>query len=211
MIRAGCCCTSAPGVDGDLISNPYLPDLRSGAGCGQSPRNQSCWSAGVVYYCRMGSDEEWPTLELIQATVDRFIDQLPGWTPTAAYGVALVPVSANGGSTWSFPVVNVGWLHRLPALVLGIVTGRRSGTDTYELSPADLRKAVELLSPAEAATMLLHPNLLAWRAMLEQLDSGADGRIVAVFVESLDDEASGPYDGVLRAQIARGEKSTLYV
>lgn len=159
----------------------------------------------------MGSDEEWPTLELIQAAVDRFIDQLPGWAPTAAYGVALVPVSANGGPAWSFPVVNVGWLHRLPALVLGIVTGRRSGTDTFELSSAELRRAVELLSPAEAATMLQHPNLLAWRAMLEELDSGVDGRIVAVFIESLDDQVSSSYDAVLRAQIARGEQSTLYV
>jgi hypothetical protein len=158
----------------------------------------------------MSSGESWPTLELVQAAVDRFTDQLPGWSPTAAYGVALVPIPEDTSSAWSFPVVNVGWLHRLPALVLGIAIGRRSGTDTFELSPADLRRAVDLLSPAEAATMLQHPNLLAWRSMLERLDSGAEGRIVAVFIESLDDAVSSAYDAVLRAQIARGERSSLY-
>lgn len=158
----------------------------------------------------MGSEEEWSTLEQIQAAVDRFTDQMPGWSPTAAYGVALVPHESDGSSTWSFPVVNVEWVHRLPALVLGIVTGRRSGTETYELTADQLRKAVDLLGPAEAATMLQHPNLLAWRAMLERLDSGHSARIVAVFIESLDDEVSSPYDVMLRAQIARGERSTLY-
>lgn len=160
----------------------------------------------------MESDEGWPTLELIQAAVDRLLDQLPGWTPPAAYGVALVPASADSSSPkWSFPVVNVGWLHRLPALVLGVVTGRRSGTETFELSPAELRRAVELLSPAEAATMLQHPNLQAWRSILQRLDAGAKGQIVAVFIESLDDGVSSPYDAVLRAQIDCGERSSLYV
>lgn len=68
----------------------------------------------------MSLDEQWPTVELIQAAVDRFAAQMPGWTPTAAYGVAFVPT--DEAVSWSFPVVNVGWLHRLPALVLGIVT-----------------------------------------------------------------------------------------
>lgn len=158
----------------------------------------------------MGSRENWPTLELIQTAVDRFTDQLPGWSPTAAYGVALVPPPAAAEAVWSFPVVNVGWVHRLPALVLGIVTGRRSGTATFELTPVELRRAVELLSPAEAASMLQHPNLLAWRSMLRQLDTGAEGRIVAVFIDSLDDAVSSRYDARLRTQIARGECSSLY-
>ena len=79
----------------------------------------------------MSLNEEWSTLEQIRAAVDRFTSQMPGWTPTAAYGVAFVPLDDN--ASWSFPVVNVGWLHRLPALVLGIVSGRRTGTGTYDL------------------------------------------------------------------------------
>lgn len=59
----------------------------------------------------MSLDEQWPTPELIQAAVDRFTARMPGWTPTAAYGVAFVPT--DDGIGWSFPVVNVGWLHRL--------------------------------------------------------------------------------------------------
>lgn len=157
----------------------------------------------------MRSDEQWPTVELIGAAVDRFTTRMPGWTPTAAYGVALVPL--DGPGPWSFPVVNVGWLHRLPALVLGAVTGRRRGTGTYELSPADLREAVELLGPAEAARMYRHPNLLAWRAMLDRIEAGERGRIVAVFVDSLDDGPSSAEDAVFRAQIARGECAELHV
>jgi hypothetical protein len=157
----------------------------------------------------MSTDEQWPTVELIQAAVDRFTSQMPGWTPTAAYGVTFVPLDED--ASWSFPVVNVGWLHRLPALVLGIVTGRRTGTGTYALSPADLRRAVDLLSPAEAAAMYQHPNLLAWRAILERIGAGESGRIVAVFVNSLDEEASSAEDAVFRAQVARGECSELHV
>ena len=157
----------------------------------------------------MSRDEQWPTVELIQAAVDRFTAEMPGWTPTAAYGVAFVPT--DEAVPWSFPVVNVGWLHRLPALVLRIVTGRRTGTGTYDLAPADLQRAVDLLSPAEAALMYRHPNLAAWRAMLERIAVGERGRIMAVFVDSLDDEPSSRFDAVFRAQIARGERSELHV
>lgn len=150
--------------------------------------------------------ERWSTRELIQDAVDRFTGQLPGWEPPVAYGAALVP---DGADECTFPVVNVG-LHRLPALVLGVVTGRRSGTGTYVLSPAEMRRAVALLAPAEAATLYQHPNLLAWRAMLDRLDGGATGTIVAVFIRSLDDPVSSTYDAALRAQIARGDRSRLY-
>lgn len=155
------------------------------------------------------ADERWSTPELIQAAVDRFTDQLPGWEPPEAYGVALVPRDTADSADWEFPVVNVG-LHRLPALVLGIVTGRRSGPGTFELAPDDLRQAVALLAPAEAATMYQHPNLLAWRAMLDRLDSGTTSTIVVVFIRSLDDRNRSPYDAALRAQIARGDRSDLY-
>ena len=59
--------------------------------------------------------------------------------------------------------------------------------------------------------MYRHPNLIAWRAMLERIGAGERGRIVAVFVDSLDDEASSTFDAVFRAQIARGENSELHV
>lgn len=59
--------------------------------------------------------------------------------------------------------------------------------------------------------MYQHPNLLAWRSMLQQLDADAqDRRVVAVFIKTLQDAAGSPYDAVLRAQIARGDRSTLY-
>lgn len=157
----------------------------------------------------MSLDEQWPTPELIQAAVDRFTARMPGWTPTAAYGVAFVPT--DDGIGWSFPVVNVGWLHRLPALALGIVTGRRTATGTYDLTPAALQCAVDLLAPAEPALMYRHPNLAAWRAVLGRIAAGQDGRIVVACVDSLDDEPSSPFDAVFRAQLARGGCSELHV
>lgn len=59
--------------------------------------------------------------------------------------------------------------------------------------------------------MYRHPNLHAWRSMLQHLDAGNEGQILVVFVESLQDPVSSPQDAVLRAQIARGDRSTLYV
>jgi hypothetical protein len=65
--------------------------------------------------------EQWSTVAEIDAAVQRFTEQIPGWQLPAAYGVVFVPPDKLGTSEVTFPVVNVG-LHRLPALMLGLRT-----------------------------------------------------------------------------------------
>lgn len=77
-------------------------------------------------------------------------------------GSRCVPQASLGTHVVNFPVVNVP-VHGLPALVLGLLTGRRGQSATYELTPNELEAAIALLAPAEAARMMNHPNLLAWR------------------------------------------------
>lgn len=84
---------------------------------------------------------------------------MSGWQPPAAYAV--------GGLTRdgvAFPVVNVG-AHGLPGLVVSSVCGYRSGNATHPLTGDQLRRAIELLAPAEACADYEHPNLAAWRAL----------------------------------------------
>jgi hypothetical protein len=143
------------------------------------------------------TSETWDTVEKIHAARARFEEQMPGWVPPAAFGVVLVPEDKLGSTDVTFPVVSA---NTLPAVVLGRVTGRTSETATYELSAAELSEAIALAAPAQAATMIPHPNIVAWRAISGQLAADPSARVFAVFVADLDDPPSSPYDVALRAQ-----------
>ena len=157
----------------------------------------------------MMSHEQWDTPEKIGAAARWLADTMPGWVPPLAYGVVLVPEDSLGTAQVRFPVVNVG-AHGLPALVMGAITGRRDQTATYEVEPEQLERAVEMLAPAEAARMYEHPNLDAWRTILEDVPYEPGARIFAVFISSLDAPASSPYDQALRQQIADGQRGRLH-
>lgn len=147
------------------------------------------------------------TPEKIDAVMAAMAASMPGWVPPAAYGLTLVPMDALGTTSVRFPVVNVG-VHAFPALALAEVTGRRSETGTYELSAEELGRAVDIVAPAEAATMYQHPNLESWRRVLEDLSATPGGQIFAVFIASLDDPVSSPYDEALRKHIVDGDRSS---
>lgn len=136
-------------------------------------------------------------------------EQIPLWKPPAAHAAVLVPHEQLDSTDVLFPVINVG-THRLPALIMGIITGRVDGSGTYELSRDDLLRAVEMLTPAEAARMYQQPNISAWRRMIYQLGEQPDSRVFMVFIGSFSDSPSSPYDKALRAQITRGHYSPLY-
>ena len=157
----------------------------------------------------MDRNETWETPEKIRAAMDRFAAMIPGWELPAAYGVVFVPADRLGSSDVEFPVVNVG-AHGLPALVLGVLTGRSHESCTHEVSPGDLSRGIEMLAPAEGARMYRHPNLAAWRTIAEQVESEPDGKVFAVFIADLDDRPTSLYDRALRRQIANGERSELY-
>jgi hypothetical protein len=157
----------------------------------------------------MSTAEPLDTPEKIDAVMAAMAASMSGWVAPAAYAVTLVPPDALGTTSVRFPVVNVG-AHGFPALALGEVTGRRSETATYELSAEELARAVDIVAPAEAATMYQHPNLNSWRRLLEDLSVTPGGQVVAVFIASLDDPVSSPYDEALRQQVDDGERSSLY-
>ena len=150
--------------------------------------------------------EPMDTPEKIEAEMRRLLADLPEWERPVAHGVVLVPA---GEEVARFPVVNVG-AHSFPALGISTVTGHLGGSDTYELSRADLQAATDIVAPAEAATMYQHPNLRSWRDILSRTEDEDGSRIFAVFIHSMEDPVSSHHDKMLRDQIASGEKAELY-
>jgi hypothetical protein len=157
----------------------------------------------------VGPEQRWETPERIAAAMRQLADSMPGWQPPAAHGVVLVPPDASGTTDVHFPVVNVA-THGLPALVLGVITGRRHETATYELDRSQLERAVAMLTPAEAAEMYQHPNINAWRTILERWPAEPEAQVFAVFIAALGEPISSPYDQALRDHIAAGERAELY-
>lgn len=147
--------------------------------------------------------EQWDTIEAIMTAKERLATRMPGWLAPQTYGVTLVPA---GSSEVRFPVVNVP-VHELPSLVLGLITGHRGGSATYELTPSELEAAITLLAPAEAALMYNHPNLLSWRQLARDWTDDPAARVFTVFIADYSDDITSQYDAALRRQIDAGERS----
>jgi hypothetical protein len=109
--------------------------------------------------------DRWQTREQIAEALDRFESAIPGWVRPRAHGL----VSDGEIAVW-----NVG-THMLPAVVMAGVLRHDGNTAALPVSEAQLERAIELLTPAEACRHYDHPNLLAWR-----LATGRD--TVAIFV-----------------------------
>lgn len=153
-------------------------------------------------------EERWSTPDAIRGAHERLVARAPGWRPPAAYGVAYLPEGA-GEPNEPFPVVNVG-NHSIPAAVLGLITGHRSGSATYILDYSSLCRAIRELEPAEAALMYPHPNLYAWRDIAARMGTEQRSAAVAVFVGDLEDAPSNAYDAAFREQIAAGDCAAHY-
>lgn len=144
--------------------------------------------------------EQWSTNEELAAARDRFAVAIPGWKQPVAHGVGLIPSGADP-SPEHFPIPNAGE-HMLVAVAAATALGYSSGTRVIEVDRADLERAIELLSPAEAAQMP-HPNLWLWRdTYLPALDADPEARVVAVFIGDLDDPISGPADAAFREALS---------
>ena len=109
------------------------------------------------------SDEAWPSDQDLADAAARFAATTPGFALPAAYAVARLD-----GTELTFGHVNdFGAVRPLPAAVLASVCGHGAHSATYELTTEQFASAVRLLTPAEAATHIPHPNLWSWRALLE--------------------------------------------
>lgn len=146
--------------------------------------------------------EHWRTLDEIIAARTGIIASLSGWQHPAANGIGFVPLGEEPRAE-HFPIVNTDE-HLLPGAIASAVLGYRRGTCVLEVSRAALDLMIQRLEPAEACTDVQHPNLWMWRDTFRSLlDAGVAGRVVAVFVASLDDPVAGPEDAALRAAVGR--------
>ena len=133
----------------------------------------------------------WVTDDDLRGARERFTASIPGWVQPVVHGL----VTTIDGVT-RVQVVS-GMDHRLPAVVLGSVIGRVSGTATFQVTPAQLATAVELLTPAEAALHCPHPNLWTWRRVLAENPTSVE----AVFIDDLGDPVSSEADRLLRSSL----------
>ncbi|WP_326558980.1 hypothetical protein [Micromonospora sp. NBC_01796] len=136
--------------------------------------------------------ERWETVEEIASARRRFEAGIPGWVTPKAYGIGHLV-----GDRVEFVRINVG-AHPLPASVLATVCGHSAGSASYRLDREGLRRAIDLLAPAEACTAYEHPNLFAWRRLHDVL--GPDGVAVAVFVADLHQPSADEHAEALREQ-----------
>ena len=134
----------------------------------------------------------WVTDEDLRNAYLGFAAQIDGWVEPAAHGI--VEVAADG--TRRVATANER-NHKLPAVVLARVLGRSAGTETWELSLEQLAEGIEILSPAEAAVHMDHPNLWTWKRLLTEKPY----RLEVVFVDDLDDDPSSEADRLLRENL----------
>ncbi|MBR7741973.1 hypothetical protein KC207_01535 [Phycicoccus sp. BSK3Z-2] len=140
---------------------------------------------------------DWSTPEGLAAIEAHLAGRIEGWRSPVAWAVGISP--ATSSPEWVFPHVNTpGGTHGLSAVVLATVLGHEGGSETLTVSHADLEAAVDSLAPAEAAADRSHPNLVAWREVLHELEGNPFREAVAVFVGDLDDPVSSEADASMR-------------
>jgi hypothetical protein len=153
---------------------------------------------------RMTETEAWSTSAEILAKRLEFEAALgPQWHRAAAWGV--LHEDENGGV--HVDRCNVAGVdeHHLPAAILATVLGHPGGTASIPFGAAEMDRAIELLTPAEACTEFGHPNLWAWRALRSSL--GPAPRFTAVYTDAFDlvDPADRYLDALLKS-VHRGRQ-----
>ena len=126
--------------------------------------------------------DTWETPESVGAVRDRLVARIDGWTLPASYGLA-----RERDGRIDFARANFGD-HPLPAVVLATVLGHEGGTAVYRMDAPLLAQAIRLLAPAEACTAFPHPNLWAWRPVLEEIADGGEAIAVFDYAEGTGDE-----------------------
>jgi len=132
----------------------------------------------------------WPTKAEVLAAKDAYELTMLTWEQPASYALGLE--QPNGTVDWQ--VTNHPNTHELPAVVLGLVTGHRTGTATHYITPSQLDHAIAMLEPAGACDTWDHPNLWAWQKLKATLDADplTDGQQIVIVVLATD--AQGTLD-----------------
>ncbi len=149
------------------------------------------------------SGQSYASIEEISDACAALEGAIPGYASPAAYAVGIATIGASGDVLdVAYPVVNSGE-HRFPAVVLSTVLGHASGTASYRMSGDQLRDAIAMAVPAEAVDEP-HPNLHAWRDLLEVLEApalGGERQLVAAFLGDYDDAPIDAIDAYLRLHL----------
>ena len=145
------------------------------------------------------------TLAGLQAWRESIEESIPAYVRPAAYAVGIATIGHSGQILDTrYPVVNTD-VHPLPAAVLAQVLGRTHGTATHRLDHSQLQEAVAALAPAEACHEIDHPNLAAWRVMLEVVAQpqppGGQRVLVASFIDAFTDPPIDGHDVYLRLHL----------
>ena len=145
------------------------------------------------------------TLAGLTAWRESIEQSIPAYVRPAAYGVGIATIAPNGQILDTrYPVVNTD-VHMLPGAVLAQVLGRTHGTATHRLDHTQLQEAVAVLAPAEACKEIDHPNLAAWRVMLDVAlqphPPGGQRVLVASFIDAFTDPPVDAHDVYLRLHL----------
>jgi 2,3,4,5-tetrahydropyridine-2-carboxylate N-succinyltransferase len=145
------------------------------------------------------------TLPGLQAWRESIEESIPAYLRPAAYGVGIATIAPSGQILDTrYPVVNTD-KHLLPGAILAQVLGRTNGTASRRLDHTQLQAAVAALAPAEACHEIDHPNLAAWRVMLDMVAQphppGGQRVLVASFIDSLTDPPVDGHDVYLRLHL----------
>ena len=148
---------------------------------------------------------DYKTLAGLAAWRESIEQSIPAYVRPAAYAVGIATIAPTGQILDTrYPVVNTD-VHLLPAAVLAQVLGRTNGTATHRLDHTQLQEAVAVLAPAEACHEIDHPNLAAWRVMLEVAQQphppGGQRVLVASFIDSFTDPPVDAHDVYLRLHL----------
>ncbi|HUG84638.1 MAG TPA: DapH/DapD/GlmU-related protein [Euzebya sp.] len=143
------------------------------------------------------------TLDDIRQARESFEAQIDGYAAPAAWAVGIATIGPSGSVLdVAYPVVNTD-AGRFPAVCIAAAIGHASGSATYRLTPAQLQDAVDRVAPAEGVDVP-HPNLGAWRQLLDLVTVPAAGgtrQLVAAFIGDLADAPTDAIDGYLRLHL----------
>jgi hypothetical protein len=123
------------------------------------------------------SDYDLSTVEGIADGMSALLSALPGYQSPTMHGVGYLspehPLVVEAFNTEG---------HDFPAMLLASILGHRIGTRIVPLTAHALEEAIAFMSPAERCTAYRHPNIAAWRRLLQRLLERPEIRPVAIFV-----------------------------
>lgn len=147
--------------------------------------------------------DSYSTLEEINAARIELEGSIDGYGPPAAYGVGVATVGPSGD------VLDVAFPHvqttqdSFPTAAIAKIAKHSTGTATYRLSEEQLEDAIAMVAPAESVD-IAHPNLAAWRALIEVAATPAPGgerALFAAFIGNLEDDPIDAVDAYLRLHL----------